>query len=65
MDDLDLYDMIYASFVKHRQVDNDEDKLYVHELTLEAMAGVHEYIHELQEAIVHHQDTIKRLRDAP
>lgn len=65
MDDNDLYDMIYASFVKHRQVDNEEDKLYVHELTLEALAGVQEYVHELQEAIAHQQDTIKRLRGTP
>lgn len=61
-DDADLYDMIYASFIKHRDIKTEEDRLYVHELTLEALAGVQEYVHELHEAIEHLQETIKRLR---
>jgi len=63
MDDTDLYDSIYASFLKHRKVETAEDKLFVHELTCEAMAGVREYISELEEAIAHQKSTIKRMRE--
>jgi len=57
----ELYDSIYSSFIKHRQVETEEDKLFVHELTLEALEGAKVYITDLEEAVVHLQETVKRL----
>lgn len=57
----ELYNYIYASFIKHRVVDSKEEKLFVHELTLEAVEGALEYIEDMSEAIGHLMTTIKML----
>lgn len=57
----ELYDHIYASFIKHRRVETPEEQLFVHELTREAMWGAQEYVKDLEESAVHLKETIRRL----
>lgn len=57
----ELYNSVYASFIKHREVETPEDRLFVHEITLEALEGIYPYIDDLEECIKHLTDTIKRL----
>lgn len=61
MSDNELYDNIYASFAKHRRIETSEDKLFVHELTLEAVSGAKVYLADLEEANTHLRETVKRL----
>jgi len=61
MSNNELYNHIYCSLVKHRKVETPEDKLFVHELTLEACEGAEEYLRDLEEANEHLKESVKRL----
>mgnify|MGYP001550956519 CR=1 FL=1 len=57
----ELYDSIYGSLVSTIRVETAEENLFLHELTLQAVAGAEAYMTDLQESIGHLKETIKRL----
>lgn len=57
----ELYSAIYAKLMTRLTLDSPEERLFIQEITSLATAGVEDYILELEEAVEHQQNTIKRL----
>lgn len=57
----ELYDAIYFSIARHIRIETTEENLFLHEITLEAMAGAESYMKDLQESVDHLKETISRL----
>lgn len=57
----EVYTLIHDALSEKISLDSQESKKFVHEITLTARAGVVEYVRELEEALGHLQETVKRL----
>lgn len=57
----ELYTSIYNSLIKQIDIESSEEAEFIHNITLAAREGVKEHITDLEEAVKHLQETVKRL----
>ena len=57
----ELYDSIYFSLTGMIDTETEEKRRFINDIALLATAGAQEYIYELEEAMDHLKETIKRL----
>lgn len=57
----ELYTSIYNSLIKQIDIESSEEAKFIHNITLAAREGVKEYVTDLEEAVTHLQETVKRL----
>lgn len=60
-DHLELYERIHDSLAKHYQILTDEDAKFVAEIATHATLGALEYVNDLEEALVHLRDSVRRM----
>lgn len=57
----ELYDYIYDALTELIDVETEEKSLFVHKITSLATKGAEQYLEEVEEALVHLKETVKRL----
>jgi len=56
-----LYTSIYNHLIKEIKIEEEYEKRFIDALVKTATEGVQEYVRDLEEAVAHLQDTVKRL----